>query len=426
MRKRNAAPLLWRLIQQMSITWTKPAQQSFCEKRPQIIHCPHNHFSTFARETIFHKCVIWCPQLATISCERWRLCFPKAGVCPSRKHTHMSNPHLDLSEVFNIHPAVRKAYWQNAPIKLAIKEETREYTRKRNMRTDTFLMHAMRKCILHIQAAVYLKIKSLIRVNISVWIIFDRHTRWNWRHLNQTISRLVFLFSIFSWMIGLLLYLLLMDKKSWHRCKQRLNLNRRNKCQFLNELMITESVSHGVNANNTNESVSYQCTFYQPVGWRNAFVSTKRKWIMSFWDAHKLWTFKSRSFHFSTSIWVRQLFAVGTRGQLCEMLIELLKLQMNVIDTDLLCLGKSALVPLRPPHDKLKINATFAWISTLYEAHIGERCSNISPYFQLYHFYVRLTCSPWCNKISRLKAGREKRDFLTTIFDHVISITSLV
>ncbi len=177
MRKRNAAPLLWRLIQQMSITWTKPAQQSFCEKRPQNIHCPHNPFSTFARETIFHKCVIWCPQLATISCERWRLCFSKADVCPSRKHTHMSNPHLDLSEVFNIHPAVRKAYWQNAPIKLAIKEETCEYTRKtRNMRTDTFLMHAMRKCILHIQAAVYLKIKSLIRVNISVWIIFDRHT----------------------------------------------------------------------------------------------------------------------------------------------------------------------------------------------------------------------------------------------------------
>ncbi|RXN11062.1 hypothetical protein ROHU_029076 [Labeo rohita] len=54
------------------------------------------------------------------------------------------------------------------------------------------------------------------------------------------------------------------------------------------------------------------------------------------------------------------------------MLIELLELQMNVIDTDLLCLGKSALVPLRPLHDKLKINATFAWISTLYEAHIGE------------------------------------------------------
>lgn len=76
------------------------------------------------------------------------------------------------------------------------------------------------------------------------------------------------------------------------------------------------------------------------------------------------------------------------------MLIELLKLQMNVIDTDLLCLGKSALVPLRPPHDKLKINATFAWISTLYEAHIGERCRNVPPYFQLYHFYVTLTCSP--------------------------------
>lgn len=76
------------------------------------------------------------------------------------------------------------------------------------------------------------------------------------------------------------------------------------------------------------------------------------------------------------------------------MLIELLKLQMNVIDTDLLCLGKSALVALRPPHDKLKINATFAWISTLYEAHIGERCRNVPPYFQLYHFYVILTCSP--------------------------------
>ncbi len=94
----------------------------------------------------------------------------------------------------------------------------------------------------------------------------------------------------------------------------------------------------------------------------------------------------------STSIWVRQLFAVEREDS--ETLIELLKLQMNVIDTDLLCLGKSALVPLRPPHDKLKINATFAWISSLYEAHIGERCRNVSPYFQLYHFYVRLTCSP--------------------------------
>jgi len=42
------------------------------------------------------------------------------------------------------------------------------------------------------------------------------------------------------------------------------------------------------------------------------------------------------------------------------MLIELINIQMNFIDTDLLCLGKSALVP----HDKLKINATFAGFLT--------------------------------------------------------------
>lgn len=53
-------------------------------------------------------------------------------------------------------------YRQNTPTKFAVKEETLEYTRKtRNMRTDTFLMHAMRKRNLHIQAAVYLKVKSL-------------------------------------------------------------------------------------------------------------------------------------------------------------------------------------------------------------------------------------------------------------------------
>ncbi len=73
----------------------------------------------FARETqIFFTLFsinVSCPQLTTISCERRRLCFPKAGVCVCPSHVQtcapVKSPSWSRSEILKIHPiAVRKAY----------------------------------------------------------------------------------------------------------------------------------------------------------------------------------------------------------------------------------------------------------------------------------------------------------------------------
>lgn len=83
-RDRNAAPLLWWLIKQMTITWTKPqsnSTRSLTELNvDKIFHYAQNpSFARrnvlFPRHTICHKCVLWCIQLFTWLVVEWRV-FP--------------------------------------------------------------------------------------------------------------------------------------------------------------------------------------------------------------------------------------------------------------------------------------------------------------------------------------------------------------